>query len=80
MRITSVTSKGQITIPKTIRQQLGIGKGCKITATIVDEHIELHLSQPLPKESNTGFAMLKSKRSAIPVDFDVASLLNNDRD
>jgi AbrB family looped-hinge helix DNA binding protein len=78
MQITFVTSKGQITIPKTIRKQLGIHKGCKIQATVVGDHIELYLSDETP-ESNTGFAMLKSNRAAVPADFDPASLLNHDR-
>ncbi len=73
MQITFVTSKGQITIPKTIRKQLGINKGCKIQATVVGDHIELHLSNETP-EPNTGFAMLKSNRIAVPADFDPASL------
>ena len=73
MQITFVTSKGQITIPKTIRKQLGINKGCKIQATVVGDHIELHLSNATP-EPNTGFAMLKSNRVAVPADFDPASL------
>lgn len=77
---TSVTSKGQITIPKAIRKQLGIHKGSKITATLVGDHIELHISKTAPAKPTTGFAMLKSNRAAVPADFDPASLLlNHDR-
>lgn len=79
MLLTSVTSKGQITIPKTIRKQLGIRKGCKIQATVVGDHVDLHLAEVLHKQPSTGFAMLKSKRTAVPADFDPASLLNHDR-
>lgn len=79
MQITSVTSNGQITIPKPIRQQLGICKGSKIEATIVGDHIELHLTNSLTDKASTGFAMLQSKCTAVPTDFDPASLLNNDR-
>ena len=79
MLLTSVTGKGQITIPKTIRKQLGIRKGCKIQATVVGDHIELHLSDVIHEQSTTGFAMLKSNRTAVPADFDPASLLNHDR-
>jgi AbrB family looped-hinge helix DNA binding protein len=77
--LTYVTSKGQITIPKTIRKQLGIRKGCKIQATVVGDHIELHLSDVINERPTTGFAMLKSNRTAVPADFDPASLLNHDR-
>ena len=37
MLLTSVTSKGQITITKTFRKQLGIHKGSKIQATVVGD-------------------------------------------
>ena len=79
MLLTSVTSKGQITIPKTIRKQLGIRKGCKIQATVVGDHIELHLNDVIHEKPTTGFAMLKSHRTAVPADFDPAGLLNHDR-
>ena len=79
MQTTSVTSKGQVTIPKKIRQQLGIRKGSRLEATIVGDHIELTISNTPTKVSSTGFAMLKSKRTAVPTDFDPANLLNNDR-
>ena len=79
MQSTSVTSKGQITIPKQIRQQLGIRKGSKLKASIVGNHIELHISNIPANITSTGFAMLQSKRPAVPTDFDPASLLNNDR-
>jgi AbrB family looped-hinge helix DNA binding protein len=79
MQITSVTSKGQITIPKTMRQQLGIHKGSKIEASIVGDHIELHISDMPAEQNKTGFGMLKSKRTSVPVDFDPAILLNDDR-
>ncbi len=79
MQSTSVTSKGQITIPKHIRQQLGIRKGSRLEAAIVGNHIELYINSVPPSVSSTGFAMLKSNRPAVPTDFDPASLLNNDR-
>lgn len=76
MQSTSVTSKGQITIPKHIRQQLGIHKGSKLEAAIVGNHIELYIDSVPPtisSTSSTGFAMLKSNRPAVPTDFDPAS-------
>ena len=79
MQSTSVTSKGQMTIPKNIRQEFGIRKGSKINVAIVGEHIELYVSNVIPDIPSTGFAMLKSNCKAVPTDFDPASLLNNDR-
>jgi len=46
---------------------------------VVGDHIELHLSDVIHEQSTTGFAMLKSNRTAVPADFDPASLLNHDR-
>ncbi len=81
MHATSVTSKGQITIPKHIRQQLGIRKGSKLEAAIVGDHIELYISHtPTILSTNSGFAMLKSKRRSVPIDLDPAKVLfSNDR-
>ena len=75
----SITSKGQITIPKQIRQQPGIRKGSKLEAAIVGNHIELYIDHILPAIKSTGFAMLKSNRTAVPTDFDPAILSNNQK-
>jgi len=75
METTSVTSKGQVTIPLKIRQQLGIRKGSKVAFTLVDGLIQLVIKENPKPVLNSGFGMLKSKRKAVPVDFDVASLL-----
>ena len=77
MQISLVSSNGQITIPKEIRQQLGIEKGSIIDAVVVDQHIELHVSNI--DQNLTGFEMLKSNKKAVPTDFNPADLLNNDR-
>ncbi|MEZ5478339.1 MAG: AbrB/MazE/SpoVT family DNA-binding domain-containing protein [Thiolinea sp.] len=45
METTSVTSKGQVTIPLKIRQQLGIRKGSKISFVLVGDHIELRVKE-----------------------------------
>jgi AbrB family looped-hinge helix DNA binding protein len=76
MDTTSVTSKGQVTIPLKIRQQLGIRKGSKVSFVLTDDHIELRVKEPLKPITDSGFGMLKSRRKkAIPADFDVANLL-----
>ena len=75
METTSVTSKGQVTIPHKIRQQLGIRKGSHVTFTLSGSHIELRVKQTPKTMTKSGFGMLKSKRKAVPVDFDPASLL-----
>ena len=75
MSATTVTSKGQVTIPKIIRQQLGIRKGSKLEASIVDNHIELYIQHHPEDVKTTGFGMLKSQCSAVPADFDPSCLL-----
>ena len=75
METTTVTSKGQITIPLKIRQRLGIRKGSRVSFVLSGNHIELRVSKTPETVVSTGFGMLKSKRKAVPTDFDVASLL-----
>ena len=75
MDVTSVTSKGQVTIPKELRQQLGIRQGSRIEFVLVDDHVEMRVrSSPAP-EARSGFGMLKSQRAAVPTDFDPAMVI-----
>jgi len=71
----SVTSKGQITIPKALRQQLGLARGSRVTFALVGDHIELRAWRPDQAVPGSGFGLLKSQRAPVPVDFDPASLL-----
>ena len=79
MDATAVTSKGQVTIPKAVRQQLGIRQGSLIEFAVVGDRAELRLrpaTATAPAQS--GFGMLKSRRvglPAVPADFDVATLM-----
>ena len=72
---SSLTSKGQVTIPKALRQQLGLARGSRVSFQLVGDHIEV---RPLRQEqavSTSGFGMLHSQRPPVPADFDPASLL-----
>ena len=72
---SSITSKGQVTIPKALRQQLGLARGSRVSFELVGDHLEvrpLRASHPLPM---SGFGMLQSQRPPVPVDFDPAYLL-----
>ncbi len=74
---SSITSKGQVTIPKALRQQLGLARGGRVSFQLVGDHIEVRSwkpEQPLPV---SGFGLLKSPRPPVPVDFDPASLLSS---
>lgn len=75
METTTVTSKGQVTIPHQVRRKLGIRKGSKVEFTVVGDHVELHLVSRPAEAIESGFGMLKSKRPAVSADFDPASLL-----
>ncbi len=75
MEITSVTSKGQVTIPKFVRQQLGIRQGSRVEFSLVGDHIELRVKNTPSDIPVSGFGLLKSKKPAVPADFDPASLL-----
>ena len=75
MEVTSVTSKGQVTIPKALRQQLGIRQGSRIEFSLVGDHVEMHVRSSPSGKSGSGFGMLKSRRAPVPTDFDPATLL-----
>lgn len=75
METTSVTSKGQVTIPKSLRQQLGLRQGSKVEFVLVDGHVEMRVFSTPAKLPASGFGMLKSKRTAVPADFDPCGLL-----
>ncbi len=72
---SSITSKGQVTIPKALRQQLGLARGSRVSFLLVDDHIEVRPLRTPHRQSVSGFGMLQSARPPVPVDFDPASLL-----
>ena len=75
MGITSVTSKGQVTIPKPVRQKLGIRQGSRIDFSLVGDHAELRVHSSPTDVPARGFGMLTSRKRAVPADFDPATLL-----
>ena len=75
MGTTSVTSKGQVTIPKLVRQQLGIRQGSRIEFSLVGDHVELRVRSSPAEVLAGGFGMLTSRKRAVFADFDPVSLL-----
>ena len=75
MDATSVTSKGQVTIPQKVRQQLGIRQGSRIEFRLVGDHVEMRVASSPTGLLDSGFGMLKSRRAAMPADLDPATLL-----
>ncbi|MCL4757886.1 MAG: AbrB/MazE/SpoVT family DNA-binding domain-containing protein [Rhodocyclaceae bacterium] len=75
MDTTTVTSKGQVTIPQSLRRELGIRRGSKIAFEIVDDHVEMRVIHSSTPVSASGFGMLRSKKPAVPADLDPAELV-----
>jgi AbrB family looped-hinge helix DNA binding protein len=78
MDSVSVTSKGQVTIPKDIRQKLGIRAGSRVTMRVVGDHAELLVVSQPAEVTGGGFGMLRSRRGSVPADFDVATLASGE--
>ena len=78
MEPTTVTSRGQVTIPKEIRQRLGICKGTKVAFSLEGGRVEMRLMTQPAASAISGFGMLKSPRPSVPADFDPASLLRDE--
>ena len=72
---SSITSKGQVTIPKALRQQLGLARGGRVSFRLVGDHIEVRSWKPEQPPPTSGFGLLRSPRPQVPADFDPASLL-----
>ena len=73
-----VTSKGQVTIPKEIRQKLGIHAGSRVIWRVSGDHAELVVENPSTDVPVNGFGLLSSARKSLPADFDVATLVDGE--
>lgn len=71
----TLTSKGQITIPPDVRRHFGLKQGMSITFEIESDHIVLRAMRPPQQADTSGFGLIKNRRKAVAVDFDVASLV-----
>ncbi len=70
-----MTSKGQVTVPKEVRQRLGLRQGMRVAFVVEGDHAVLRPATPDRSRPKSGFGMIKVSGPAVPVDFDVASLL-----
>ena len=75
METTTMTSKGQVTIPKAVRQQLGLTQGTRLAFVVEGDHAVLRPAMPRRAAPTSGFGMIKVQGPGVPADFDVASLL-----
>ena len=74
-----MTSKGQVTIPKSVRQQLGLRQGMRVAFVVEGDHAVLRPATPQRAVPASGFGMIKVSGPAVPPDFDVATLLMPNR-
>lgn len=75
MDASTVTSKGQVTIPKEIRRALGIRQGSRVVFTQDGARVELRVVHQPPEVVASGFGMLESLGKRLAPDFDPALLL-----
>lgn len=73
-----MTSKGQVTVPKAVRQRLGLRQGTRVAFVIEGDHAVLRPAVPERALPRSGFGMVKVSGAAVPPDFDVASLLTRE--
>ena len=79
MDSSSVTSKGQVTIPKEVRRELGIRQGSRVAFRVSKGKAELRVLHREPGRATSGFGMLKVRRRHLPAEFDAATLLSPKR-
>jgi AbrB family looped-hinge helix DNA binding protein len=72
MKVTSVSSRGRVTIPKELRQKLGIRQGSSVEFVQVGDRVEMRVRSSPTAVPGTGFGMLKTPRKSVPADFDTA--------
>lgn len=75
MEESTVTSKGQVTIPRQVRRELGIRQGSRVVFAVRNGRAELRVSHRAPARIESGFGMLQARGLRLRADFDPASLL-----
>ena len=79
MQTVTVSEKGQVVIPASMRRSLGIKPGMELGFELVDSTIRVTLKQPVPtSQLAEGYGLLKPRPSTTPrklLDFDVAQAM-----
>ena len=71
---TTITSKGQVTIPRDLRQHFGLLQGMSVTFEIEGDHIALRPAASVRRNATSGFGLIRSAVPGVAADFDAASL------
>lgn len=72
---STMTSKGQVTIPAALRQSFGFREGAAVEFFSSGAFVGVRPVQPAAQVPQSGFGMLKAKKKQVPADFDVSTLL-----
>jgi AbrB family looped-hinge helix DNA binding protein len=69
MAVATLTSKGQVTIPKEIRERLGVDRGDRIEfSTGESGEVVLRAARPKPLPAFVGFLSKYARRPALTVE------------
>lgn len=69
MRTSTVTQKGQVTIPAQVRRKLGLRTGDRVRFVEEGDRIVV---KPVPSDVEAAFGLAKARRSASLADYDAA--------
>lgn len=64
---STVTSKGQVTIPKQVRDRLGVKAGDRVTFTVLPDGVVL-LRAKVGSVKDIGGLLYEPGRQAVPID------------
>jgi AbrB family looped-hinge helix DNA binding protein len=72
---STMTSKGQVTIPAALRHSFGFREGSAVEFFSTGEFVGVRPVQPAAAVPKSGFGMFKTQKKHIAADFDAATLL-----
>lgn len=76
METHTITRKGQVTIPRELRRQLGIHPGSRVVFEVKGDCLEIRIQgEPPTVAMPSGFGLVKAAKPPVPADFDPAELL-----
>jgi bifunctional DNA-binding transcriptional regulator/antitoxin component of YhaV-PrlF toxin-antitoxin module len=73
--LSTMTSKGQVTIPAALRHSLGFREAAAVEFFSAGTFVGLRPVQPSTQTPKSGFGMVKAKVKHASANFDVATLL-----
>lgn len=74
---STLTSRGQVTIPRDIRQHFGLMQGMVVSFEIEGDHITLRPARISRQTQGSGFGLIKSRRKDVSAQLEVADLVTD---